>query len=57
LETGYFTTRELELSTISSDYIREYMNYLNIETINYSEIAGIGQNESRINLAYIKDKD
>lgn len=57
LEAGYFTTRELELSTISSDYIREYMNYLNIETINYSEIAEIGQNETRINLAYIKEKD
>ncbi|MEN8123356.1 MAG: ChbG/HpnK family deacetylase [Bacteroidota bacterium] len=38
LDTDYFKNRECELTTVTSNYIKEYINYLNIKTIGYSEI-------------------
>lgn len=38
LELDYFKNREYELITVTSDYIQEYINHLNIKTIGYTEI-------------------
>lgn len=39
LNVDYFKNRENELITVTSDYLKEYFNYLNIRTIGYSEIS------------------
>ena len=39
LDVEYFENRENELITVTSDYLKEYINYLNIISINYSEIS------------------
>ena len=39
LEVDYFKNREYELITVTSDYLKEYLNWLNIRTIGYSEIS------------------
>jgi len=41
LDLDYFKNRENELITITSDYLKEYYNYLNIRTIRFSEISNI----------------
>ena len=39
LEVDYFKNRELELKTVTGDYLKEYINWLNIRTIGYSDIS------------------
>jgi predicted glycoside hydrolase/deacetylase ChbG (UPF0249 family) len=39
LDLDYFKNREYELLTCTSDYLKEYINYLNISTINYSQLS------------------
>ncbi len=39
LELDYFKNRELELVTVTGDYLKEYINWLNIRTIGYSDIS------------------
>ena len=39
LEVDYFKNRELELITVTGDYLKEYINWLNIRTIGYSDIS------------------
>jgi len=39
LDLDYFNNRENELITITSNYLKEYYNYLNIKIIGYSEIS------------------
>jgi predicted glycoside hydrolase/deacetylase ChbG (UPF0249 family) len=38
LDLNYFRNREYELITVTSDYIQDYMDYLNIKTIGYGGI-------------------
>jgi len=39
LDVDYFKNRENELIICTNDYLKEYLNYLNIRTIGYSEIS------------------
>jgi len=40
LDLDYFKNRENELTTILSDYLKEFYKYLNIKTIGYIDISG-----------------
>lgn len=39
LDVDYFKNRENELIICTSDYLKEYFNYLNIRAVSYSEIS------------------
>ena len=39
LDLDYFKNREYELITVTGNYLKEYINYLNIRTIGYSDIS------------------
>ena len=38
LDLNYFKNREYELITATSDYLKKYINYLSISTINFSQL-------------------
>ena len=41
LDLDYFKNREYELITATSDYLKKYINHLNIKTISFSQISTI----------------
>lgn len=54
LDLEYFKNREYELMTGTSDYLKKYINYLNIRTISFSELPNSVHFKERVKEASYK---